>query len=74
MLGCCRAVQSDIAVCAPIVYLSALSKYYVAVVLLVMQLWEFNKANIKLKYCVSLDVFVLVSAKIGVLLVPAKVH
>ncbi len=51
MLSCCRAVLGDSTVClgcAPIVYLSALSKYHVAVVLLVMQLWEFSKATIKL--------------------------
>lgn len=51
MLGCCRSVQGDSTLClgcALIVYLSALSKYFVAVVLLVMQLWEFNKATIKL--------------------------
>lgn len=68
MLGCCRAVQVDSTVCldcAPLVYLSALSKYCVAVVLLMTQLWEFNKATIKLT-CVS-NVFVLFSTKIGVL-------
>lgn len=46
--------------CAQIVYLSALSKYYVAVVLLVMQLWDFNKATIRLicvSWCVSSSCF-----------------
>lgn len=49
MLGCCCEVQGDIADCALIVYLSALYKNTVAVVLLVMQLLEINKMTIKLQ-------------------------